>query len=151
MTRKSADEIKRKNQKKFDYLREWHLPIGQYAITASGPLGIRNLREIGDIDLIVTSELWNYLAAKFGVTDKDGVQKIVFPGNIIEAFREGSFYSKPNDPDMPTVAERISQAEIIEGLPFESLENTLYFKRKMGRDKDLQDIALVEDWIKEQK
>ena len=64
-----------KNRQKFAAVTKLDLPIGQYAITGSGALGIRNLREIGDIDIIVTAELWNVLAAKYGVTDETGVKR----------------------------------------------------------------------------
>ena len=139
------------NQQKFEALKKFNLPIGQYAVTASGPLGIRNLREIQDVDIIVSIELWNELASQYGVMDVDGVMKIAFPGEDIEAFTEGSFYTKANDPDAPSIVERISQAEIIDGLPFESLENILLFKRKMKREKDLKDIQLIEAWQNAQK
>ncbi len=138
------------NKEKFDLLRSYNFPIGHYAIAASGPMGIRNLREINDIDLIVSPELWDVLADQFGVTDENGVKKIVLPGKAIEAVREGSFYSKPAESGMPTVEERIRKAEIIEGLPFDSLENTLYFKKLMGREKDLRDISIIENWLRQQ-
>ena len=121
-----------------------NLPVGQYAITGSGALGIRNLRPIGDIDIIVTSDLWNILEAKDGVIDKNSVRKIVFPGSIVEALGENSFYTEEKDKDAPTIQDRIANAEIIEGLPFESLEHVLYYKRKMGREKDKQDIKMIE-------
>lgn len=143
------DEIHLKNQQKFAELKKFQLPLGQYAIISSGPLGIRNIREIGDIDIIVTQELWDVLAAKYGVSEKDGVKKIVFPGDLIEAFREGSF---PHEyKDAPTIAERIAKAEIIEGMPFESLDSVLFYKRKMQRQKDIKDVALIENWLKSQK
>lgn len=85
------DETKRKNTEKFSHLRQFNLPIDQYAITSSGVLGIRNLRVMGDIDLIVTPKLWNVLAAQYGITVDKGVKKIVFPGGIIEAFYQDSF------------------------------------------------------------
>ncbi len=47
----------------------------------------------------------------------------------------------------PTVADRIANADIIEEMPFESLEHVLYYKRKMGRKKDLEDIRLIEAFI----
>jgi hypothetical protein len=150
-TQQEADTIKQKNQPKFDAIRKLNLPLGQYAIISSGPLGIRNLREIGDIDIIVSSELWDALAAKYGVTDTDGVKKIAIPGGIIEAFSEDSFYGYPKYTDASSVADRIAQAEIIERLPFERLDQVLYFKRKMGREKDLKDIILIETWQKEHK
>lgn len=142
------NEIERKNREKFEAFRKFQLPLDQYAIISSGPLGIRNLREIGDIDLIVLPELWDILAAKFGIVIKNGIKKIEFPGKLIEAFMEGSF---PETWEGFTIKDRIEKAEIIDGLSFESLENVLYFKRKMGRDKDLKDIQLIESWLKQSR
>ncbi len=132
------------NQKKFLAIKKLELPIGQYAITGSGPMGIRKLREIGDIDIIVNSELWGILSEKYGVVEENGVIKIVFSEDNIEALGKNSFCKLQKDPNLPSVADRIQQAEIIEGLPFESLDHVVYFKRKMGRDKDLKDIQTIE-------
>ncbi len=142
-------KISRHNQHLFDELRKLHLPQGQYAITSSGPLGIRNLREIGDIDLIVTQELWEALSRQYGVVDDRGVRKVLLSGGMIEAFCEDSFYSESKAPNDPSVVERIQRAEIIDGLPFEALEDVLFYKRKMGRDKDLADIALIKAYGRE--
>lgn len=143
------DLIVQKNRHQFEAIKKLNLPLGHYAITGSGALGIRNLREIGDIDIIVSSELWDALTSKYGVIDENGVRRVVFPGSSIEAFGENSFYSEKDDKNAPTISDRIAQAEIIEGLPFESLEHVLYYKRKMGRSKDLNDILLIEKLLKE--
>ncbi len=142
------NEMIQQNREKFEAVRKLDLPIGKYAITGSGALGIRNLRKIGDIDIVVTEELWSLLAKKYGITDTAGVKKIVFPDGIIEAFGPCSFYCEEEDPDAPTIADRIAKAEIIEGLPFESLQHVLYYKRRMGREKDLRDILIIEAIIK---
>lgn len=138
-----------KNREKFKAIKKWGLPIGQYAITGSGALGIRNLKEIGDIDIIVSSQLWDALAAKFGVTIDTNIKKIIFPDGIVEALGEHSFAAEQPDVRAPTLTERIATAEIIEGLPFETLENVLYYKRKMNREKDLNDILLIEKILSE--
>ena len=138
--------IKEMNRQKFAALKKYNLPLGQYAITGSGPLGIRNLREIDDIDIVVSSELQDFLIGKFGLTDDGRVKKVVFPEGGIEAFWEGSFYGQQKDDQAPTVVGIISRAEIIEGLPFAFLEDVLYFKHKTKRDKDLKDIRLIEEW-----
>jgi hypothetical protein len=138
-----------KNRQMFQHIKALNLPSGQYAITGSGPLGIRQLREIGDVDIIVSAELWDVLAAHYGVINENGIKRIVFPDGIVEVLREGSFYMQNNDPNVLTVAKRIAQAEMIDGLPFESLDHILYFKRKMGREKDLNDILIIEAWKKE--
>lgn len=143
-----ANSAMNNNQEKFSILRSFNLPIDQYLITGSGPMGIRNLKAMGDLDIIVSEELWNQLASKYGVTDQNGVKKITFPGGVIEAFYQGSFYAKPFDNKVPTFASRIAHAEIIEGLPFDTLETILYYKKKEGREKDLRDIELIETWLK---
>jgi len=143
----SADEIRSKNQAKFAALRRLNLPIDQYAIIGSGPLGIRNLREIQDIDIIVTSELWVSLVDQYGITDTGSVKKVIFPGGMIEAFGQESFYSDRKDPTDPILSERIAEADRIDGLPFDSLKNVLYYKRKNGREKDIKDILLIQRFL----
>ena len=92
--------------------------------------GIRNLKPIGDIDIIVTAQLWGILAERYGIVDENGVKKIILPGGIVEAFGEASFYTSPKDDQAPTMASRIANAEIIDELPFDSMENVLYYKRR---------------------
>ncbi len=135
------------NLEKFSVLRQFNLPCDQYAITGSGPLGIRNLKAIGDIDIIVIQELWDQLVAKYGITDQNGVRKIAFPGGVVEGFQEGSFYEEPFDNQVPSIPSRIANAEMIDGLPFDSMETILYFKRKAQREKDLKDIRLSAYWL----
>ncbi len=75
----------------------------------------------------------------------------MFPEVYIEAFWEGSFYSKPKDKECLTVSEIIFQVEIIDGLPFEPLESVIHFKRKMNREKDQKDLLQIESWKKQQE
>lgn len=126
-----------KNKEKFDLLKSYNLPFGHYVIVGSGPLGIRNLREINDIDLCVSQELWQTLASQYGVTDEDDKKKILLANGLISVFPGES------DPEAPSTADRIAKAEIIEGLPFESLEHLIYFKTMWGREKDKKDIQLI--------
>ena len=63
------------------------------------------------IDIIVTADLWNVLASKYGVTDETGVKKIVFSDGIVEALGECSVYAEKKDPVAPTIADRIANAE----------------------------------------
>lgn len=134
------------NMKKFAALKKYNLPIGEYAISGSGPLGVRDIREINDIDIVISPTLRDSLIEKYGVQDDGKVKKIVFSNDDIEAFWEGSFYSLKKDPKDPTTSDLITRAEIIDGLPFVSLEDTIFFKRKMNRPKDLEDIKLIEKW-----
>ncbi len=110
-------------------------------------MGIRDLKEIGDVDIIVSSELWNTLAGKYGIIDENGIKRIEFPGGNIEALGKHSFYSLPKDVNDPRFEDRITNAELIDGLPFESLNHVLYYKKKMGRAKDIKDVALIQEWL----
>lgn len=42
-----------KNKTLFQNLRNLNLPLGEYAIFGSGPMGVRNLREMHDIELLL--------------------------------------------------------------------------------------------------
>lgn len=137
----NESDILKANQPKFDAIRALNLPIDEYAITGSGPLGIRGMRMIHDIDIIVTENLWDILAKQYAIVNEKGFDKIVFPDGIVEAFGFNSFYA---DENAPTISSRIEDAEVIDGLPFETLEDVLYFKRKMAREKDLKDIDLID-------
>jgi len=130
----------RTNRKLFDKVRKLNLPAGHYLITGSGPLGIRNLRDMQDIDLLVSDMLWDSLAQNHEIFHENGVQKIVI--DEIEAFGSKSFPEERG----PSVSTRLADAEIIDGLPFESLEHVIMFKRSQGREKDLKDLNLIEKW-----
>lgn len=150
MNRIQMDDIQKsileKNQQKFSALKKYHLPLGSYSISGSGPLGIRGIREVGDIDILVLDELRDFLIARYGITDDGQIKKIVFPTDDIEAFWQGSFYGRQKDENAPLVKDIIARADIIDGLAFDSLDDVLYFKRKMNREKDLTDIKLIETW-----
>lgn len=135
------------NQEKFTAFKAFNLPIDQYVIMGSGPLGIRQLRLIQDIDIFVTEKLWKHLSDRYGITDNGEKKTVVFAEGLIEALHQGSFYNETPDPEAPTLASRIAQADIIDGLPFDSLKNTLYFKKKWAREKDFEDIRLIEGFL----
>ena len=55
--------------KKFEELlnefRKLNLPDGKYAIYGNEPLGIRRIREVNDLDVIVTDDLYQELKGKY--------------------------------------------------------------------------------------
>jgi hypothetical protein len=130
------------NDVKFTQLRALNLPLGHYAVACSGPLGIRDLRAIGDIDLIVDDQLWERLATHHPVTRDDGFDRIRI-GPTIEIFGPDSFLASRTA--SPTVFEQIATSELIAGLPFVRLGHVLHFKKRiLARPKDLADIRTIE-------
>ena len=140
------DAIKEVNKPKFDLVRSLNLPLGEYAITSGGPLGIRGLRLISDVDLVVSDDLWDKLKTKGAVITQDGITKLKIVTGQVEALGKGSFYHNHKKGD-PSVSEQIKNAEMIEGLPFVKLEYILHFKEKMDREKDIKDIKLIKSFL----
>jgi hypothetical protein len=90
------------NREKFEELRSLGLPVGHYVVTAGGPLGIRDIREIDDLDLMVDDELWDKLVQRYG-TSQDGTRIEISEG--IEAFR-GEFVRAQPIPPLGPRADR---------------------------------------------
>ncbi len=142
----SKSNFNQLNKKIFDSIKELHLASGHYAITSSGPLGIRGLRQINDGDLIVDDYLWNILTKKHTPETKNGLTKIVLSEGLVEILGQGSFFNYL-DPEDPTVERQIRSAEIIDGLPFVKLKYIRHFKEKLGREKDLEDIKIIDQYL----
>lgn len=128
-----------------DELGRLNLPKDQYAITSSGPMAVRGLREAGDLDLVVSENLWLKLAQKYEVTPGPPCDKIQI-GNI-EILGKFSVYQ---DEDIATAQQQIDTADIIQGHRFVNLNLIKQFKQKLGREKDLKDIALIDQYLSSQ-
>ena len=128
-------------QELFKKLKELNLQKGKYAVFGSGPMGIRRLREIGDLDVIVTKDYFNELRNEEGWELKKEEFCDYLEKNGVELYCEWG----PGDWD---INKLIQEAEIIDDLPFVKLEEVLKWKKLKGRDKDAKDIELIENYLK---
>lgn len=132
-----------KNELLFKKVKKLNLPLGSYALFGSAPLGIRNLKECNDIDIIVTPELWETCLNK-GWTLKESENKpaclILNDNNDIELWKEWG-------PGPWDILRLISEAEILDDLPFVKLENLLKWKKLNAREKDLKDVEIIENFL----
>lgn len=134
--------ISKINKQLFNNIKDLKLPIGEYAIFGSGPMGIRNLRNIHDIDLIVNQELFNQFKDNPEWETKDIYENNdCFSGLInrkikIEMFTK--WYTGWNTKKL------IKTAEIINGLPFVRLNYVVQWKKQFASKKDLKDLKLIE-------
>ena len=140
------DQIDDLNKRIFDVVKELNLPIGHFAITSSGPIGVRGLRQINDADIIVDNYLWSILVKEHKPETDNGLTKITLSGGLVEVLGEGSFFSNYS-PEDPTVEHQIKTAEVIDGLPFVKLKFIRHFKEKLGREKDLKDIGIIDQYL----
>ncbi len=115
------------------------LPIGQFAIHGSGPIGIRGGREIGDLDLVVTDGLWEKLKEKYSY--KSGSDNILVLSENVEAFNEVQVG--------PNAQSIIDDADIIDGIRFAKLEHIRLWKEGMRRPKDIHDIEIIDGLLKQ--
>lgn len=121
----------------FKELERLNLPTYKFAVFGSGPMAVRGLRKLNDIDVIAKSDLWEELALKHGIDNKEkGLIKI----GEIEIFKSWTKLDV-------FVDELIDIADLFNGIRFVKLKYVLEWKRNMGRPKDLEDIKLIEDYL----
>lgn len=125
-------------------LDKLNLPLGEYVIVSSGALAVRGIREARDLDIIVSDRLWKQLSKNCPVKKEHGIEKIDVKSDIIEILGEGSAF---RDPAIASFDELIKTADIIENHPYINLELLKKFKAKMGREKDLKDIELINNFL----
>lgn len=126
-------EIRKDFLKKLKELERLKLPYGEYAITGSGPMAIRGLREAKDIDIVVKKALWQELLKHFTPYDS----KHIKIGNV-EIW--GDFLNLTEHMD-----RAIDSSESLYGYPFVTLQDTISWKKFLNRAKDQEDIALIEE------
>lgn len=121
---KKSDILRRLQELDFDPTQYWLITGAAMVL-----YGIR--AETGDIDMGCTTALADLLEARGYPTVKraDGNRRITI-GDDVEIF-ENWLYDK---------------VECYENIPLLSPQGLIEMKRFLGREKDLRDIALIEDW-----
>ena len=124
----------------FRLLDKLALPTHDYVVTGSGPLLAHGLKaNIHDLDLLARGEAWAIAAEEGDIIPAKsgrGNRIVLFHGDL-EVFDHWVG-------GMTGLDAMIESAELIEGVPFMSLVDTLRWKRDLGRAKDLADIRLIE-------
>lgn len=128
-------------------LKSLNLPLGHYVINSSGVLAAHGIREANDLDIVVTPEFFKQLKRTYPMNTRKGFE-IIEIGDL-EILGPGSQFT--SSPEIATVEEQIQAADIIDGIPYCKLELLRKFKQKMGRDKDLRDIELIDNYLSARK
>lgn len=119
-------------------VRSLGLPQGDFALHGSAPMlahGI--LDEINDVDIVARGAAWEY-AKRLAPLQQGRKDDVVRPRPEVEIF-DGWL---GDDTD-----QLIDGAELIEGVPFVTLEEVLRFKRRLGRPKDEKHLRLIEQYL----
>lgn len=129
----------------FKKLKELNFPFGQYVVVG-GAMAAHNIREANDLDILVTPKLYTKLLEEGYkqcfcerclntsriILKKDSVD--IMPNQIL-----GNYLGDTDS--------LIKNADIINGFPFIQLEEFIKFKRELGREKDFEDIKLMEEYL----
>jgi FlaA1/EpsC-like NDP-sugar epimerase len=126
----------------FKRLEELNFPLGEYVIIGSGALAARGIREANDLDIVATDKL---------------LQQLINSGDYKEVIKNDKLFLENNDVDITTklpesyptsLEEAIKTADIINGYPFLNILETIKFKKSLGREKDYDDIRLINEYLK---
>lgn len=123
------------------------LPFGEYIGVGSASLAVRGIREAADLDITVQPNLFNELAKNWPI-DQEFLKKWQRKKLKVDGAEVcGDLYFE-NGKQFINNDELIKSADIIDGLPFQPLPSLLLCKLDIGRDKDVADIKLIRDYLK---
>lgn len=113
-------------------MKSLNLPENAYIVYGSAPFAVLEIREVNDIDLLVSEELYRNL-------EKSGWKKIYkapkdepLTYDIFEAHNTWKF-----SPYAPTLSELLSRAFKVDGVSFAALEDVRKWKEASGRRRSL--------------
>jgi hypothetical protein len=129
------------NKKNLEELKKLNLPVGKYAIFGSGPVAIRNIRESNDLDIIVKKDLWTKLLNRYKKYYNPARKRIEL--NNIEIYLD--WLNITTD-----LNEIIDSADIIDGFPYAQLKYVIEWKKSSQREKDIEDLKLIDKYLKSQ-
>ncbi len=130
----------------FEEIEKLELPKDQFMVLGSGILAALKIREVGDVDLLLKPEIFDKLRSegwKYEVIEIEGRPREKISKGIVEAFKDFWWEGGSLSPE-----EGIAKAENIKGINFIPLPILLEVKKAMGREKDVRDVALMEEYLK---
>ncbi len=103
---------------------------------------VLGLRDTQDVDLAVTNELFETLRQTGKWDEREKWGKPFLFRDDVEITCQLNWDAYPT-----TIEHAIETAMHIEGVAFLNIEETIKFKAAMGREKDLNDIALLQNYL----
>jgi hypothetical protein len=121
-------------------LHDLNIPNDKYVVTMGAVLSVNNLRPASDIDIIFDESIETTLVEKGFVYEPKSDEPIYrkrYVAGPIEAF--SVFYN------IGTLSDCLKKytCELVEGVPFMSLDDTLSVKKLFSRPKDMRDMSLA--------
>ena len=125
-----------------DKIKPLKLPKGSYIIYGATPFAIYGIRDVNDVDILVSEELYEKLKKEGWKKISKGPRDEPVTYDIFEAHTTWEF-----SPYAPTLSELLTRAVEVEGIAFASLEDVRKWKKASGRPKDIMDLKLIDDYL----
>ena len=123
-----------------------NLPKKSYVVFGSCSMAALGIREAQDIDMLVSKTVFDMLKrAGWQEVDK-GQEDKPLTHDVFEVHDNWNFSSYSL-----TLEQLLATANIIDGVPFASLEEVRKWKTASGRPKDIVDIELIDRYLKSVK
>lgn len=130
----------------FSEVKKYNFPPDEYVVIGGAALAARKLKETNDIDIVASSKLLNEYREKAGWHFHPRIIPTEEPG---VANDEGTIELYPTVGGIAEMTfERLRKnAEIIEGIPFASLQDVILIKQVYAREKDLVDVEKIKTYL----
>ncbi len=120
-------------------VKDLGLPLDQLVVIGSGLLDVYGLRSADDIDLVVSESLYDSLKIRRDYQESTKHDERCLTADKVEVWQTwGAGYE---------FKVLLSNAVTIDGVSFISPDLLIVKKRELGRDKDLNDIKLLEQYL----
>lgn len=119
-------------------VKELGLKSNEFVIVAGSAMATHGLKETKDIDLVISPEVYKRLKAE-GWEEKfhDSRTSVL----LRDMYDAGTTWNGMN------LEKLLESADLIDGVPIANLQVVLEWKRKMNREKDQKDIAILEHYL----
>ncbi|MCL5006743.1 MAG: hypothetical protein M1153_01150 [Patescibacteria group bacterium] len=128
----------------FTKIKELNFPPDQYIVFGGAAIAARGIRETKDADILVTQELLDECSQdnQWQTHPRlDPNEPAGLDNGIIE------IYSTIGGGFSTNFKELRANADIIDDIPFCSLEDVIRIKEAYGREKDLKDVELIKQYL----
>lgn len=120
------------------------LDSNEYMITGGGVLAVHGIRDCEDLDIVASDNLWQQLIKDYpdAVETLPGICDNMYIGDI-------QIMSNFQEKDRPwSTEQQLEEADSIDGRKYQTLERIKFFKQQQGRPKDLEDVRLINKYLK---
>ena len=133
--------------KHIDMLKNFGYPLNKMLIMGSGTLALYGIRSNKDIDIVSHPSIWKKVKK-----DRRLKPRQIMNNDTAYETKNGEleFGNSLWPLDIPPFMA-FRMAETVNGFKFQSLKDVLAWKKKMGREKDAADIALIKKFMKQHK